>query len=225
MIRDPSVNIRYTVVSEATFANRHSVDIWWSKPQDPAQPIAGADVEAAIDPVHFKFTMTKTATPDAKQSEAYIATAALFYIFNGNPKEERVNLRLPTVWRDFWSEMAEAKKSHSDAQDRLVVKQLRALVRQRHDQELEDGVVLQGAFRGRNSAKSSSEAPESGHVERSKQVESDENLKKLWATKSSRKKYGAMLVCYRLLSPPQRCTLLTDTSATSSTASNVEIQR
>jgi ATP-dependent RNA helicase DHX29 len=208
--RDPSVNINYTIVSEATFANRHSVDIWWSKTQDPAQLNTSADVETVIEPAHFKFTMTNIATPDTKQSEAYIATAALFHIFNGNPKEEKVNLRLPTVWRDFWSEMAEAKKNHFDAQDRLAVKQLKALVRQRHDQELEDGVVLQGAFRGRNNAKASSDATESGHVERSKHFESDENLKKIWASKSSRKKYGIMLVCYRLmLSLSQRRSLLT----------------
>ncbi|UKZ81071.1 hypothetical protein TrVFT333_008839 [Trichoderma virens FT-333] len=167
----PSVNIKYTVVSEASFANRHSVDISWSKPQDPVQIVASADVEAVVDPSHFRFTMTKVATPDTKQSEAYVATAALFHIFNGNPKEEKVNLRLPTVWRDFWSEMAEAKKGHFDAQDRLAVKQLKALVRQRHDQELEDGVVLQGAFRGRNNAKASPETAESGHVERSKHIE------------------------------------------------------
>ncbi|KAM0248259.1 hypothetical protein ACHAQJ_009525 [Trichoderma viride] len=191
--RDPSVNINYAIVSEATFANRHSVDIWWSKTQEPVQLATSNDVETVIDPAHFKFTMTNIATPDTKQSEAYIATAALFYIFNGNPKEEKVNLRLPTVWRDFWSEMAEAKKNHFDAQDRLAVKQLKALVRQRHDQELEDGVVLQGAFRGRNNAKASSEATESGHVERSKHFESDESLKKIWASKSSRKKYGFML--------------------------------
>lgn len=198
VIRDPSVHIKYTVVSEATFANRHSVDILWSKPQDPAQIVASADVEAVIDPSHFSFTMTKVATPDTKQSEAYIATAALFHIFNGNPKEEKVNLRLPTVWRDFWLEMAEAKKGHFDAQDRSAVKQLKALVRQRHDQELEDGVVLQGAFRGRNNAKASPETAEPGHIERSKHIESDDNLKKLWASKSSRKKYAAMLVCCTL---------------------------
>lgn len=195
MPRDPSVNISYTVVSEATFANRHSVVIGWSKPQDAAQVVANADIEAVIESTRFKFTMAKVATPDVKQSEAYIATAALFHIFSGNPKEEKVNLRLPTVWRDFWSEMAEAKKEHFDAQDRLVVKQIKALVRQRQDQELEDGVVLQGAFRGRNNAKSTPEATDSGHTERSRHVESDDNLKKLWAARASRKKYEAMLVC------------------------------
>ncbi|KAM0444277.1 hypothetical protein ACHAO4_010319 [Trichoderma viride] len=191
--RDPSVNIRYTVVSEASFANRHSVDILWSKTQELPQVIASSDVEATIDPTHFTFTMTNVATPDTKQSEAYIATVALFHIFNGNPKDEKVNLKLHPVWRDFWSEMAEAKKSHLDAQDRLVVKQIKALVRQRQDQELEDGVVLQGAFRGRNNGKASSDGIESGHAERAKHVEIDENLKKMWALKSSRKKYEAML--------------------------------
>ncbi|KAK1253156.1 hypothetical protein MKX08_004343 [Trichoderma sp. CBMAI-0020] len=191
--RDPSINIRYTVVSEASFANRHSVDILWSKTQELPQVIASSDVEATIDPTHFKFTMTNVATPDTKQSEAYIATVALFHIFNGNPKDEKVNLKLHPVWRDFWSEMAEAKKSHLDSQDRLVVKQIKALVRQRQDQELEDGVVLQGAFRGRNNGKVSSDGIESGHAERTKHIEIDENLKKMWALKSSRKKYEAML--------------------------------
>ncbi|KAM0455565.1 hypothetical protein ACHAPV_007642 [Trichoderma viride] len=184
---------RYTVVSEASFANRHSVDILWSKTQELPQVMASSDVEATIDPTHFTFTMTNVATPDTKQSEAYIATVALFHIFNGNPKDEKVNLKLHPVWRDFWSEMAEAKKSHLDAQDRLVVKQIKALVRQRQDQELEDGVVLQGAFRGRNNGKASSDGIESGHAERAKHVEIDENLKKMWALKSSRKKYEAML--------------------------------
>ncbi|PON23651.1 hypothetical protein TGAM01_v207594 [Trichoderma gamsii] len=191
--RDPSVNIRYTVVSEASFANRHSVDVLWSKTQELPQVIASSDVEATIDPTHFKFTMTNVATPDTKQSEAYIATVALFHIFNGNPKDEKVNLKLHPVWRDFWSEMAEAKKSHLDAQDRLVVKQIKALVRQRQDQELEDGVVLQGAFRGRNNGKASSDGVESGHAERTKHIEIDENLKKMWTLKSGRKKYEAML--------------------------------
>lgn len=191
--RDPSVTIRYTVVSEASFANRHSVDILWSKTQELPPVIASSDVESVIDPTHFTFTMTNVATPDTKQSEAYIATVALFHIFNGNPKDEKVNLKLPPVWRDFWSEMAEAKKSHLDSQDRLVVKQIRALVRQRHDQELEDGVVLQGAFRGRNNAKTNSDGTELGHAERAKHVESDESLKKMWALKSNRKKYEAML--------------------------------
>ncbi|UKZ59850.1 uncharacterized protein TrAtP1_001142 [Trichoderma atroviride] len=191
--RDPSVNIRYTVVSEASFANRHSVDILWSKTQELPHVIASSDVEATIDPTHFTFTMTNVATPDMKQSEAYIATVALFHTFNSNPKDEKVNLKLHPVWRDFWSEMAEAKKSHLDAQDRLVVKQIKALVRQRQDQELEDGVVLQGAFRGRNNGKASSDGVESGHAERTKHIEIDENLKKMWALKSSRKKYEAML--------------------------------
>ncbi|KAK5990962.1 putative helicase C15C4.05 [Cladobotryum mycophilum] len=199
--RDPSVKITYTVVSETTFANRHRVDISWAKPQDVIIPITTSEVDVIIDSIHLRLTMAGVATPDTKQSEAYAATSALFYIFNSNPKEEKVHLRLPPVWRDTWAELSEAKKSHSDAQDRTVVKNLRDLVRQRQDRELEDGVILQGAFRGRGGIKASSEASENGNSERSKQGPiSLDVLRNLWAEKSSSHRYQAMLQ-YRMQLP------------------------
>lgn len=142
--------------------------------------------------------MNGIATPDTKQSEAYIATAALYYTFSGNPKEEKVGIRLPAVWRDLWSELAEARKNQIDAQDRTVVKDLRALVRERHDQELEDGVILQGAFRGRGAAKNLHDAGEDGSQDRARQSASNsEYYQKVWADKSSSRKFQIMLVCAR----------------------------
>ncbi len=152
------------------------------------------DVSIDLLPTHFSFTMTGVATPDVKQSEAYIATVALFHIFSINAREEKVNLRLPPTWKDFWSELAEAKKNHADAADRTVVKDLRSLVRERLDQELEDGVIIQGAFRGRGNAKQQSEATD-GNGHRTKQTNGNaELLRKIWAGKSSTSKYQSMLV-------------------------------
>ncbi|KAK7416763.1 hypothetical protein QQX98_004955 [Neonectria punicea] len=178
----------------SSFANRHSVDIFWTKPQEQPQPATFSDVEIITDPYHFTFTMNGIATPDTKQSEAYIATAALYYTFSVNPKEEKVGIRLPPVWRDLWSQLADARKNQIDAQDRVVVKDLRALVRERHDQELEDGVILQGAFRGRGAAKNMHESGDDATQDRARQgAGNTEYYQKIWADKSGSRKYKAML--------------------------------
>ena len=130
----------------------------------------------SADSNRFTFTMGSVAAPDLKQSEAYISTVALFYVFSNSPREEKVNLRLPPVWRDLWSELAEAKKSFSDAEERIVVKGLRDLIRQRLDQELEDGVILQGAFRGRGNNKSLTEATDGTIQGRAKQGNGNNDL-------------------------------------------------
>lgn len=182
-------------MSDATFANRHSVDIFWTKPQELPPPAISDEVEIITDPSHFTFTMKGIATPDAKQSEAYASTAALFYTFSTNPKEEKVNLRLPPVWRDLWNELSEARKAQVDAQDREVLRELRDLVRQRHDQELEDGVILQGAFRGRGAAKSLQDSGDDGSQDRSRQNGGNsEYFQKIWADKCATRKYQNMLV-------------------------------
>lgn len=192
--RDATVKIQYKFVSEASFASQQALDIWWNKAQELPQHVLTTDVSIDLSSTQFSFTMTGVATPDAKQSEAYIATVALFHIFSANAREEKVNLRLPPTWKDLWSELAETKKDHADAADRTVVKDLRGLVRERLDQELEDGVIIQGAFRGRGNAKHQSEATEAnGH--RPKLVNGNtELLQKIWADKSATPKYQSMLV-------------------------------
>lgn len=176
-----------------TFASRQSVDIYWTKPQELPQVLPNSDIEIAADATHFTFTMKSVAASDSKQSESYIAMAALFHIFSGNSKEERVSLRLPSVWKDLWSEMVEAKKNYFDAQDRESVRSLRTLVRQRQDQELEDGVI---AFRGRGAAKNASDATENGLSDRSRtNTASSDALRKIWTDKASTNRFQTMMVC------------------------------
>ena len=167
----------------------------WSKPQELPQPITSKDVEVTAEPFRVIFMMTGIATPDAKQSEAYAATFALFYIFSGNSREEKVGMKLPPVWRDLWSELSEAKKAEMDAQDREIARGLRSMVRQRQDQELEDGVILPGAFRGRGNMKSSEASSDGGLVDRTKQNQMNgDAFKKIWADKFNSRKYQNMLV-------------------------------
>ncbi|KAG5952596.1 hypothetical protein E4U53_000472 [Claviceps sorghi] len=190
--RDASVKFKFTVVSEATWASRHALEIEWKKAQEAPQPLVSSEVTVQADPTYFNLTMIGVATTDAKQSEAYISTAALFFIFSNSPKDEKVNLRLPPVWKDLWAEMAEAKKNHLDSQDRESVRSLRTLVRQRQDQELEDGVI---AFRGRGGNKTSSETADIASQDRSKMnaAANSEALKRTWADKASTNNFQAML--------------------------------
>lgn len=138
--------------------------------------------------------MASIATPDSKQSEAYIATLALFVVF-GSTKEEKVFMRLPAAWRELWSELAEEKKNRTDAADRAAIRELRALVREKHDQELEDGVLLQGAFRGRASQRSTNEVGDEFNAERgAANTIGSEYYQRIWADKSSTPRFQSMLV-------------------------------
>lgn len=191
-IRDSAAKVAYSLVSQASFANRHLVSISWSKPQEPISPDI-SHVECAIYPSQFLFQMSTVATTDSKQSEAYIATVALFAIFEST-KEEKVFMRLPPVWKDLWTELAEAKRSRVDAQDRNTVKELRVMVRQRQDQEEEEGVVLQGSFRGRGSNRNGSGTGDQGGYERTNTTTmNSEHYQRIWAEKSSNPRFHYML--------------------------------
>ncbi|KAL7623572.1 hypothetical protein AAE478_007255 [Parahypoxylon ruwenzoriense] len=191
--RDSAVKITYRPVSETTYSYRHLVSIQWSKPQENIPTPDIICIESAMSPQQFAFQMTSVATPDSRQSEAYIATLALFIIF-GSTKEEKVFMRLPPAWRELWSELAEEKKSQTDATDRSAIKDLRAMVRQKQDQELEDGVLLQGAFRGRAAQRIANELNEEFTVDRgSAGGLGPEYYQKIWADKSSTPRFQAML--------------------------------
>lgn len=190
--RDSGVRISYQQVSDVAFANRHLVNINWSKTQEPPAPFEDPNIEAYISSTQFIFKMVGIAAPDAKQSEAFIATTALFFIFGSSGKEEKVALRLPAVWKDLWSEYAEAKKNKADSLDRATVKQLRDLVRKKKEQELEDGVILQGAFKGRGQARTVADADESGY-EAKRGTGDPAFFQNIWHQKSSSPKYQHML--------------------------------
>lgn len=193
--RDSGVEIEYAIVSEATFASRHLLVIQWKKAQDvpPAPPIP--HVEVAMQPSRFVFKMAGVACPDKRQSEAFVATLALFTAFSTTSKEEKLSLRLPPAWRDLWTELGDTKKSVADAHDRAAVKELRDLVRKRRDRELEDGVVLQGAFRGRGGARAGPDRGEEAGGDRSsgRGGHDAEYYRRIWQEKSGTPKYQAML--------------------------------
>lgn len=184
----------YTLVSTSNFANRHTLKIIWSKVQELLDLVPLPHFEHSSSPKAQHFTMVSISTPDAKQSEAYVATTALFLIFGSSSREDKVFLRLPPVWRDLWTEFAELRKEQVDEEDRGTVGIFRDMVRKKKDQELEDGVLIQGAFRGRGPARAPDSKADSGGERTPRAVLSPEAYYAIWVAKSSTATYQAMLV-------------------------------
>ncbi|KAH6842284.1 P-loop containing nucleoside triphosphate hydrolase protein [Chaetomium sp. MPI-CAGE-AT-0009] len=190
--RDSSVRISYHLLSDVAFANRHAVNIVWSKPQEVPPAPEMPELEVFTSPTQFVYKMQSIAAPDAKQSEAFIATTALFCVFGSSPKEEKVALRLPATWKDLWSEYSEARKNKLDAADRDILRHLRDLVRKRVEQELEDGVLIQG-FKGRGQSKNQADSDQSDQERAKRQPHGPEYYQNIWLQKSSSPRYQQML--------------------------------
>ncbi len=191
--RDSSVRISYHLLSDVSFANRHAVNILWSKPQEVPLAPEILELQVFATPNQFVYKMISIATPDSKQSEAFIATAALFCIFGSSAKEEKVALRLPAAWKDLWSEYAEAKKNKADGEDRTVLRNLRDMVRRRMEQELEDGVLIQG-FKGRGQSKNQTDSDHSDQERAKRQPYGPEYYQNIWMQKCRTQKFQEMLV-------------------------------
>ena len=188
------MRISYHVLSDVAFASRHAVKIQWSKPQEIPAPLETTDLEVFTLPSQFVIKMTSVATPDAKQSEAFIGTAALFFIFGSSGKEEKVALRLPATWKDLWQELAEAKKDKADEKDREAVRHLREMVQERAEQELEDGVILPGALKGRAQGKNLTDSDHSDHERAKRQPFGPEYYQNIWMQKYQHPRFQHMLV-------------------------------
>jgi ATP-dependent RNA helicase DHX29 len=140
--------------------------------------------------------MTAISTPDPKQSEAYIATVALFLIFGSSSREDKVSLRLPATWRDLWTEFAEEKKGKADAIDRDRIRKIRDMVREKKDQELEDGVLLKGAFKGRGSTRVVDNGDDLAGDKGTRSTMTPEAYQRIWFEKSNTQSFQYMLVRY-----------------------------
>ena len=188
------MKIAYTLISDSSFSNRHALRITWSKAQDSAIISPPPDIDYLSSPKVQSFAMITVSAPESKQSEAYISTVALFLIFGSSSKEDKVFLRLPATWRDLWTELAESRKEQADEIDRETIRIFRDMVREKKDQELEDGVLIQGAFRNRGSTRAADTSDESGPDKSSKSNIASDAYRKIWLEKSNSPSYLAMLV-------------------------------
>ena len=125
--RDRSIRITYKLVSESIFSKRHSLTVRWSRELSPVTifPVDGLMFES--DPTSFRVEMISIACPDTNQSEAFISTVALYMIFASQP-EQKLYMRLPSVWRDLWEELSILDRGNRDANDRETLRELRTII-------------------------------------------------------------------------------------------------
>ncbi|RKF76639.1 ATP-dependent RNA helicase DHX29 [Golovinomyces cichoracearum] len=188
--RDSSVKLSYTLVSESSFSNRHSLRIYWSKAQQiTCKP--STEIDYISSPKSQCFIMSTISTPDSKQSEAYIATTALFCLFSSS-REEKILNRLPTPWKDLCSELSDYNKELVDEVDRGRIRVFRDMVREKRDRELEEGVLIQGAFKNRSTSRAV-ENEETGGDKINRIASASESLKRIWFEKSDSPTYKMML--------------------------------
>ncbi|KAI9725550.1 MAG: hypothetical protein M1828_003038 [Chrysothrix sp. TS-e1954] len=192
--RDSAVKFTYKVISSAAFAVRHSLQISWSKRQSYDRPLDLSSVPTTFRPSKFTFSMKTVATPNRQQSQAYISVVALFQIFSASSKEDKAYLRLPSSWRDLYSELLQHQARHTEEIERATVSKLRDLIREvtnEIDDLADEDIVLTRNFRKRNEQnRSGSASPALTNGDSASP--SDEQLKSLWTAKASSDSFRRM---------------------------------
>lgn len=170
-------------MSASSHSNRQALEVRWSKPQEVPFPFAWDTTTHNSNAYATFVSMDSVATPNSQQAESFVSTLALFILFSQNSKEGKAYLRLPAVWRELWTEFANAKKLQEDEADKQTVKDLKKLIQDNHG-AFEDDVVLSHNFRKRNGTSSKPESPVRGASVKDSS-EPDEELTRIWTEKSS----------------------------------------
>ncbi|KAF2839488.1 ATP-dependent RNA helicase A [Patellaria atrata CBS 101060] len=191
--RESTSKIILKLISPTTYASRHSVTIIWSKDNDGVSIPSFPGISTETFSRSVAFSMVDIATPDIQQSESFICTVALFYLFSNSPKEEKVYLRLPPNWRDFWSELVEFRKDRTDSLDRETIKNFRKLIQAHTSTEDDEDVVLTSALRARNKLANAQTPGPTQDVPNGGILNDPEAYREIWAKKSSTPSYQKML--------------------------------
>ncbi|GAB1199842.1 hypothetical protein APSETT444_009201 [Aspergillus pseudonomiae] len=178
-------------VLEETCKARKAVEVRWSKAQDVPFLFEWDKVTHKSSAYATFVSMDTIATPTAQQAEAFVSTFALFVLFTQNSKEGKAYMRLPAVWRELWTEFANAKKLQEDEIDKKTIKHLKKLI-QENQGNFEDDVVLSDNFRRRNGTSSKAESPaRSSNAREASGPESQ--LQRIWMEKSSTPSFNNMV--------------------------------
>ncbi|KAL8858695.1 MAG: hypothetical protein Q9178_004783 [Gyalolechia marmorata] len=137
--------------------------------------------------------MITEAVPDAAQSEAYVSTAALFLIFSSVPKEEKMYLRLPSVWKDFWDELSALKKSNDMAADRKELRVIRSLIDNSTVKDDTPEHICRPASPNSSHPEPHVNLAEENQEEQPARTENLDYFKSMWASKSATPLFSHMM--------------------------------
>lgn len=199
-VRDSHVRILYRVVSPTAYSCRHSVTISWSIPQEKISTTVPLSVsleqkdstKRANHMSSLTLVMNAIATPDAQQSEACVATAALFCLFGNSLTESKSFLKLPPNWRELYQEFETYHRQQVDAADRATVKSFRELIKEQRKNEQDEDVVFSATISARNTGQPPLEASRES-TEMQRLLVDSEHLKRVWEQKFSSAAYQRML--------------------------------
>ena len=155
--KDSKARVTFRQIATSSFANRYSVTVSWSVDQaitsSRPPPYLRMDQQSSTKSpdlvTRITLTMTDIACPETQQSEAFAATAALFYITSTSQKDDKQYLKLPPNFRDLYLELAQFEKDTMYAADRDTLKVIREMIAAHQQRQEDDGVVLSAAFRHR----------------------------------------------------------------------------
>ncbi|KAF9886137.1 hypothetical protein FE257_011962 [Aspergillus nanangensis] len=189
--RDNGCTIVFKDLSSSNHSNKRAVEVRWSKPQDIPFPFETEHVTHKSNSYATFVSMDTIATPTPQQAEAFVSTIALFILSPQSSKEAKAYIRLPAIWRELWTELANTRKLQEEAEDKKIVKNLKKLVQENHG-HFEDDVVLSDNFRRRNGTPSRTEALTKST--NSKETSGpDALLQHMWMEKSSTPSFHRML--------------------------------
>ncbi|KAG8623728.1 hypothetical protein KVT40_008704 [Elsinoe batatas] len=192
--RDQGCKVSTKMISETAYHARHSVVVQWSKDQDlvEAAYMDGVKVESTRRAVLVE--MVGIAASGTEQSEGFACTAAVCAIFSGSAKEEKASVRFPPSFRDLYQEFIHAKQEVLDAENRIIVKELRDMIQKQREVDADRDVVLTKSFRDRSMKASGANTP-NGTIKASPTLPTElPQLRDLWMQKCSTQSYQNMLV-------------------------------
>ncbi|KAI9805235.1 MAG: hypothetical protein M1833_005688 [Piccolia ochrophora] len=142
--KDPDARVNTNTTALSSYSVRAQVTVSWSRDYNLDSTRFSSLFSFDMDPRRVFVAMETISARNIIQAESLVCTAALFYIFGSSSgKESKVYLRLPSTWREVWSEFATAERHFTEEEDCSLLENLRELVRAgRHDPGMEtDGNV------------------------------------------------------------------------------------
>jgi ATP-dependent RNA helicase DHX29 len=134
--------------------------------------------------------MRSIATSTVIQSEAYVSTIALFALCAGEAKDEKVFLRLPSVWRKLWGDLLEQRQAETALSDKSHLKEIRNMISERGSRWEGD----KSLFWPKIDQNNQKDGENISSTPRPKALQTTpEQLRVLWLHKSSTPRYQAML--------------------------------
>lgn len=143
---------------------------------------------------HIKGEMIDIAAPDSAQSESYISVVVMFLIFAATLKEEKTYLRLPSMWRDLWMELRDARKVQEGLDDQEELRGIRSMIES--TVEIQEQGMAEVRFREREDAVAKQPV---STASTDLALPDGETAKSRWAAKSSTTSFQTMLQSRRKL--------------------------